>query len=159
MSEPVAYLRTWTTYESWIPGDARGSVDREHNVPGAETLPLSAVRAGLERPRQRGATIRLAARARELVGRVIIEHCRIRGWTLHAFSVRPQHVHAVISCPVHPDEARNQLKAWSTRRLRERGCCAAQAQVWTEGGSDRWLRDAEALRPAIVYAGEQQGEG
>jgi len=30
-----AYLITFTTYGTWVHGDERGSVDREHNIPDA----------------------------------------------------------------------------------------------------------------------------
>ena len=33
-SVPLAYLITFRTYGTWLHGDARGSVDREHNVFG-----------------------------------------------------------------------------------------------------------------------------
>ena len=31
---PLAYFLTFTTYGTWLHGDGRGSVDREHNQPG-----------------------------------------------------------------------------------------------------------------------------
>jgi hypothetical protein len=34
VSSLKVYFLTWTTYGTWLPGDGRGSVDRDHNVPG-----------------------------------------------------------------------------------------------------------------------------
>jgi len=34
VSEPLGYLITCRTYGTWLHGDARGSVDRDHNVYG-----------------------------------------------------------------------------------------------------------------------------
>ncbi len=51
-----------------------------------------------------------------------------------------------------------QLKAWTTRRLREAGHVAAHAPVWTEGGSRRWLWNADSLRRAIEYVSIYQGD-
>jgi hypothetical protein len=31
---PLAYLITFPTYGTWLHGDERGSVDRDHNLPG-----------------------------------------------------------------------------------------------------------------------------
>jgi hypothetical protein len=31
---PLAYFLTFRTYGSWLPGDPRGWVDRQRNVPG-----------------------------------------------------------------------------------------------------------------------------
>ena len=33
-AEPAGHFLTFRTYGTWLHGDARGSVDRFHNVPG-----------------------------------------------------------------------------------------------------------------------------
>jgi hypothetical protein len=38
MSSPLAYFITFTCYGTWLHGDQRGSVDREHNAPGTPVL-------------------------------------------------------------------------------------------------------------------------
>ncbi len=38
MSTPLAYFITFTCCGTWLHGDERGSVDREHNTPGTPVL-------------------------------------------------------------------------------------------------------------------------
>lgn len=38
MSQPIAYLLTWTIYGTWLHGDQRGSVDDTHNQFGTPYL-------------------------------------------------------------------------------------------------------------------------
>ncbi|MCC6361357.1 MAG: hypothetical protein IT450_21680 [Phycisphaerales bacterium] len=106
----------------------------------------------------RHAPVRLDAAARRTVAESIADHVGIRDWTLHACAVRTNHVHVVVSCGVHPDIAREQFKAWATRRLREAGIFPRDRPVWTEGGSDRWLWDVESLANAIGYVADYQGD-
>ena len=56
----------------------------------------------------------LVAEQRELVEKTIREHCQIRGWTLHAVNCRTNHLHVVVTADRHPDEIREQFKAWCT---------------------------------------------
>ena len=158
MSEPLGYLLTWTCYGTWLHGDERGSVDRDHNAPGMPFLPpnetrlMHAVRQMARRP------VRLSTAARRVVDQTVRSHCGVRSWTLHALNVRTNHVHAVVSCDIQPGRAMEQLKAWTTRRLRESGEADRNAPVWTEGGSRRWLWNAESLRRAIEYVNDHQGD-
>jgi REP element-mobilizing transposase RayT len=157
-SLPVAYLLTWTCYGAWLHGDPRGSVDRDHNTPGEPFLPPNPTRAAAEHFRLRHPPIRLDAAARRVVEDTIERHISIRGWTLHAHAVRTNHVHVVVSCDIHADEAREQFKAWCTRRLREAGLFSRDTSIWTEKGSDRWLWDPGALASAIRYVADYQGD-
>ena len=137
MSEPIAYFLTWTCYGTWVHGDERGSVDAEHNAPGSPFLAPNPRRRSARKRQVRFSPCRLGREARETACRSIVDHCRMRGWTLHAVNVRSDHVHVVVSCDVAPKTAMNQLKAWATRRLRESGFRERQEPVWTEGGSRR----------------------
>jgi REP element-mobilizing transposase RayT len=50
----------------------------------------------------------------------IHDHCRIRGWHLHAVNCRTNHAHVVVTAPDRdPEEVMDQFKAWCTRRLKE----------------------------------------
>ena len=55
---------------------------------------------------------------RRLVETTIADHCRVRGWTLYAVNCRSNHVHVIVATNRHPKEAREQFKAWCTRRLK-----------------------------------------
>ncbi len=87
-----AIFTTWTTYGTWLPGDDRGWFDPS---------------VGLGRPdalQMRQATLMMTEDAvvldliqRQIVDRIIVEHCRIRGWKLHAVNCRSNHVHVLLS--------------------------------------------------------------
>src|SRR3954451_5262885 len=90
--EPLAFLLTWTTYGTWLPGDERGWVAR----PGEKRLPNAAIERW-SRSRLTQTPLILATAHREIVERTIADHCRFRGWSLHAVACRTNHVHVVVT--------------------------------------------------------------
>jgi REP element-mobilizing transposase RayT len=157
LPEPLAYFLTWPTYGTWLSGDERGWVKREHG----HQLP--------DPPRKLEAMARMAEDAcrldevqRELAERTIAEHCRVRGWTLHAVNCRTNHLHVVVTANRHPDEVRDQFKAWSARRLKELQAeratdpTSVRAKWWAERGSKRYLNDVASLEAAILYVRDGQ---
>ena len=56
---------------------------------------------------------------RRLVEKTIADHCRIRGWELHAVNCRTNHLHVVVTADRDADTVREQFKAWCTRKLKE----------------------------------------
>jgi len=92
---------------------------------------------------------------RQLVEKTVEDHCRFRGWILHAVNCRTQHAHVVVSADTTPKETMNQLKAWCTRRLK-----ALQAETtgqpvrenwWTEGGDKEPIYTQDDLNSVIDY--------
>jgi REP element-mobilizing transposase RayT len=158
MSSPLAYLLTWTTYGSWLPGDERGWVKEGE----FEIQPPDPERREEARRRMRGEEVRLDETQRKLVEDTIGKHCRIRGWYLHAVNARTNHVHVVVTADIDPERARDQFKAWCTRRLSELEARRAGASGqprrdwWTEKGSAKWINDEEYLANAIRYVLEGQ---
>lgn len=154
---PLAYLITWRTYGTFLHGDARGAVDREHNTLDTPKLGRNSARVDYELRLLKSEPITLDHRARKIVERTIADHCTIRAWTLHAVSARSTHVHVVVTCPgFKPEPAMGQFKSWCTRRLREAGLVPAGSPVWAEHGSTRWLNDTAGLEGAIRYVLERQ---
>lgn len=49
-----------------------------------------------------------------------------------------------------------QLKAWSTRAIREAGFVAADEPVWTRHGSTRYLWDEDSVHRAALYVRDWQ---
>ena len=98
---------------------------------------------------------------RKLVEETIVNHCRIRGWELHAVNCRTNHCHVVVSANRDPDEVREQFKAWGTRKLKELEQARQKKSVtalktirknwWTERGSVRYIGDEASLEAAIRY--------
>jgi REP element-mobilizing transposase RayT len=151
MDSPLGYFLTWTAYGTWLPGDERGWVDgathEMHFSPDAE-------RAKAARARMTENAITLDGDQRQLVERTIGDHCRIRGWQLHAVNARTTHVHAVVALDGTPEKALRELKAWTTRRLKE--VYPGRETWWTEKGSRRYLWTEDALESAIRYVLEMQ---
>jgi hypothetical protein len=87
----------------------------------------------------------------------IVEVCGHRDWYLAEFNVRTNHVHVVVSGAVTPEKMLGDLKAWCTRNLRDKEVVARDRKVWTDGGSTRYLWNAEDFATAADYVKNQQG--
>ena len=158
MSEPLAYLLTWTCYGTWLHGDERGSTDDEHNIPETPFLPPNATRATTECRQLRGRPVELDQASRKIVTDTIEAHCRHRRWELLAVHARTNHVHLVVACgDATAERAMTQFKAWTTRRLREAGGVPPDTRVWTHHGSTRYLWNEESVATAVAYVLEGQG--
>jgi hypothetical protein len=158
--EPLAYFLTWTTYGTWLPGDERGWVAKPGQLRAPDANHKEAAQRLMTEP-----ALTLDVEQRCIVEDTIADHCRIRRWHLHIVSCRAQHVHVVVTAAQrHPKVVMDQLKAWCTRRLkeRERSRRTGQQEVrqnwWTQRGSKRWLNGAEDVEEAIRYVAEGQGE-
>jgi REP element-mobilizing transposase RayT len=155
---PLAYLITFTTYGTWLHGDSRGSVDRDHNIVGTPYLDTNRRRLLWEHRHTRQAAVTLDAVARRLVKAAITEVCAHRNWSVHALNVRTNHVHAVVAAPVRPERIVHDLKSYATRALRRARRAAQGISTWTAGGSTRYLWNPAALRSASEYVAFGQGE-
>ena len=157
MRLPVGFLITWTCHGTWLYGDARGSVDDEHNAYRTPHLPsndrrVCEIRRSMNRPE-----FRLSRPARVSVERTITDHCRRREWELLAVNARSNHVHVVVRfAGVAPEIMMGQLRAWSSRRLREKGLLEFGRQIWTRHGSTRYLWKERDLKPAVQYVVDGQ---
>jgi REP element-mobilizing transposase RayT len=151
----IAFFSTWTTYGTWLPGDPRGwyQIGRGQREPDAH-------RRFEARLRMSESAVTLDLDQRHLVETTIADHCRVRGWTLHAASCRSNHVHVAVTAPRRPIEVpREQFKSWSTRRLRERERmwdAVVREHWWTDRGWDEYVDDDEALAAIIAYVREGQ---
>jgi REP element-mobilizing transposase RayT len=152
--DPLALFLTWTTYGSWLPGDERGWV-----VKPGQFLAPNPLREKAAGSKMTEAELKLDSVQREIVENVVAEHCRIRGWYLHAVNCRTQHVHSVVTAPGRdPDDVLDQFKAWCTRRLKKRQLKKVRQKWWSQGGSKRQLFDEADLRAAIRYVQEGQDD-
>ena len=170
----MAYFLTWSTDGTWLPGDERGWI--EHGRGWQFPDPVLKLEAAA---RMTEDACRFDSGQREVVERQIAETCQVRGWELHAVNCRSNHVHVVVTAGQAPKSVRNQLKAWGTRRLKEREAvrqqapgrttlnrsvsegfkpCAAAIREnwWAERGSQRFINDPESLEAAILYVRDGQ---
>src|SRR4051812_12512423 len=93
MQEPVAYFLTFTTYRTWLPGCAPGSIYRPHNAFGTPGCPPDPQRESSRQRQMRQPEYTLDPPRRRVALHTILEVARHRGWTLYAVHVRTTHVH------------------------------------------------------------------
>ena len=154
---PLAYFITWTTYGAWLPGDERGWLKKGSSVIQAPDPEWNAA----ARYAMTDEPVVLTQAQRNLVDSVIVKHCEIRKWILHARNVRSNHVHVVVSAAIDGEEILAQLKAWCSRRLSEQAGLArknknGQRRWFTEKGDIKWIDDEEHLENAVRYVNELQ---
>ena len=82
------YFITWTTYGTWLPGDARGWRKRRRGP----QLPQPLLEQWC-RKQMKGDAVLLESQDRETVEDACRQHCHVRGWHLLAVSARTNHVH------------------------------------------------------------------
>jgi REP element-mobilizing transposase RayT len=156
MSEPLAYLITWTTYGTWLPGDARGWVDHHTAGPQQPIRDPQPKLAAWARRQLKHAPVRLSREQRQLVEDTIRETCQRSRWRLHAVNCRTNHVHVVVTAVDHSaDHVMSHLKAWCSRRLNEHSG-RREGKWWTRHGSTPGLYTERAVLSAIDYTLNQQ---
>ncbi len=102
---------------------------------------------------------------REIVNKVVADHSQLRNWYLYAVNCRTNHCHVVVTATDYDGEqVRDQLKSWTTRRLKEHQTKNAPNNVvrqnwWTRKGSVRYLFDDDSLEAAVLYTNEAQDLG
>ena len=121
----------------WLPGDARGWVDRARGLHRGGYKNSS---VGLERrarDQMTASPYKMSLKAANVVLMAIREVCVFREWSLLACHVRPTHVHCVVSNVQIPHRAVADFKSYASRRLNA-----------TEGPRKRWARDG-STRPLL----------
>ena len=151
MNDPIAYFLTISTYGTWLPGDERGWVEYKQGW----KLPDPILELESKSRMSEDACI-LTSNERNQVEEQLAQTCRYRNWHLHAKNCRSNHLHVAVSAyDVSPKKVRIDLKAWCTRRLKER-CNSTREQWWAERGSIRWVLNEESLERVVMYVNETQ---
>jgi REP element-mobilizing transposase RayT len=161
------WLLTWTTYGTWLPGDARGFVSDVRDGPGPEVrhnVPGTPYDADDEQVRTRaqgcmvGKPVWLTAEQARIVADQFQATARFRGWHLVAVAVMANHVHLVVGVAGDPDPAKliHDFKSYATRALKAAGHVPAGGRWWTESGSRRKLPDERAVQAASEYVRRQR---
>jgi hypothetical protein len=161
------WLLTWTTYGTWLPGDARGSVTSvreaagsraENDQPGtAWEGPHPGLRASA-RAALKGPPVYLTAEQANALLDQFRETAVYRGWLLLGAAVMANHVHLVAGVPgdPNPEDLMRDFKAYGSRALNRRWGKRANGTWWsTGGGSRRKLPEVAAVRAALGYLRRQ----
>jgi len=158
----LAYLITFRTYGTWLPGDARGSTDRRATSHGSPQEPPNPSLEQASRRRLVCPPVFLCSPRRAAVEAAIRQHCAHRGWQLLAVHVRTEHVHVVVATGVTPDVApervMTELKAWATRRMVQGRLLDEGRRTWSGHGSTLYLFTPESVQRACRYVVERQGK-
>jgi hypothetical protein len=151
---PLAYLLTFSTYGTHLPGSEKGWVDAQHRIPGSPARAADAGREAYWRSRLSETPLILDCATRLLVLQAVLSVCAHRGWTAHALHVRTNHVNAVVAGEVKPDRMLLDFKAYVTA-LRAGGI--TRRRYWAHNGSTRYLWNQTSLNAAIDYVLIGQG--
>ncbi len=151
-----AFLITWRTYGTWLPGDERGWVDRHRNGRGEPVHRADVRLEQAARGQMKAAPVTLTESQRRIIDDAVRVTCGEKAWILHAVNVRTNHVHVVVSTSTSPERTQVALKAAATRILREHGLMPSDDILWSRGGSQRRLLHEEALWAAVDYVRNRQ---
>jgi REP element-mobilizing transposase RayT len=154
---PAGYFLTWTCFGTWLHGDSRGSIDRDHRA--LQTPPVTPNEARLvsAQRRMKSPPFALDAARRSQVESAIVYVCERAGWRIHALNVRTNHVHAVVTTDGKPEQALTAFKGWATRQMHGADIVEIGTRVWTKGGSTRYLWTERDIEAAVTYVLEGQG--
>jgi hypothetical protein len=137
-----AWLLTWTTYGTWLPGDVRGSVSRVregqgprqyHHAPGSPyDGPMPGLRTAAEAA-LKGRPILLNSNQAECVLSQLRETAAYRHWRLLAAAVMRNHVHLVV---IVDDAAKSAdllrtFKSYASRALNADNSKPIGGRWWT----------------------------
>jgi len=162
------WLITWTTYGTWLPGDARGFVSEVRDDAGKKVIhnqygtacdqgnpALKAAMAEL----LDGEPTWLSREQAEAVGGQIRETATYRNWRLMAVAVMANHAHVLVRTPeaVDEDAILRDLKAYASRALNRLSGKKTAGRWWTDRGSTRRKEGERAIRAAFEYVQNQPG--
>ena len=143
MVKTLGYMVTWTTYGSWLQGDARGFV-KDGKILGENK--------GLEQANRKmliGDRFKLKKEQREVARRAILLEAERIGEKILAISVCSNHIHVVIGKGGNSvDKVVNRFKSAAYYALRENG---VEERVWTRGYDKRFCFDENSLAERIKY--------
>jgi REP element-mobilizing transposase RayT len=152
--EPVAYFITFSTYGTRLHGDSRGSVFENKGVKKiiGQDQQLHNYKSSIMKYPQ----VNFEKPQRKIVLETISKHCQIKNWHLFAVHIRRDHVHVLLKSDLQPEKVLNEIKAWSTRKLREAG--SDLEKVWTRHGSTQYIFTFEKLKEKVKYIILEQGK-
>ncbi|WP_020475494.1 transposase [Zavarzinella formosa] len=162
------WLITWTTYATWLPGDARGFVgdirtdDAEkviHNGHGTEYEQGNPALRKAMKEILSGEPVWLTPEQGVAVAGQIRETMAYRKWILLAVAVMPNHAHVLVTVleTVHQNTILRDLKAYASGALNRLGGKTTGGRWWTHGGSTRLKTDDWMIQTAFAYVRDQPG--
>ncbi len=159
MEYPIAYHITFTTYGTWLHGDSRGSVDKQHNLYHSDFVSPNSKLHKKEQDKLKNPPIILDKTGRDIVLKTILEVCCYRGWITYAVHVRSNHIHVVVGGEEKPEKMMTDFKAYATRAIKGvNGNSSLIKKYWSRHGSTKYIWTKENLACAIDYVKNRQGK-
>jgi REP element-mobilizing transposase RayT len=155
---PYAYFITFTTYGTWLPGDLRGWVDREHNEFGTERLRHDPLFNTIQRNALKHQPVVFDAPMIKVVRSAVLEVCDYRRWQIIRGNVRTNHVHLLVMAAAKAEKVLGDFKRYATRRLRADKLLTADQPVWTDGGSTIYVWNKASADRIERYIARGQGD-
>jgi len=153
-----AYLLTFSTYGTHLPGAEKGWVDAQHCIPGSPLLGSNPRREAYWREHLHEKPWMLDLEARGITLETLRSVCTHRDWIAHAIHIRTNHVHAVVGGETAPERMLSDFKAYATRAFRRAFPDRQRRRYWAHHGSTRYLWNEVSLKAAIDYVPNGQGE-
>jgi REP element-mobilizing transposase RayT len=153
----TTYLITWVCYGAWLPGQS-GAITRAQNRFGMRLPEPDAGKEQKSRNRMIEEPYLLDLARRRVVLKTLPEVCLHRGWSLLAAHVRTNHVHVVVTASCKPKNILIAMKAYSSRGLNDCQLDRADRRRWARHASTLYLWNGDAIRAAIRYVVDEQGE-
>jgi REP element-mobilizing transposase RayT len=163
---PFAIHVTWTTYGTWLPGDARGYVSptRQHeadtvpkqNLYGTPYAKNDSYTRQIAYAEQKFPTVYLNEKQALVVAQQLVDATESRHWLISQAAIMKNHTHVMMmQCPEDGSAVRRILKGTTQAALSKQA--GTPNRWWTQGGSNRYKYDQLAIDNANRYIKNQDG--
>ncbi len=157
------YHATFSTRNSWLPGDPRGFRSREHRIHSSgdhRNPPPKGEHEGLHAHTKSisGEAIVLNQAQRAIAGEAVRKTMKKHGHKLLVIAVGGMHVHMLVELPNVLQDAKDVIgfaKVSASMRLNE----TMPGKVWARGGNCKPIRDEEHRRNTFGYILDHRDEG
>ncbi|HEV3143686.1 MAG TPA: hypothetical protein VGZ47_07380, partial [Gemmataceae bacterium] len=129
----------------------------KHNTPGTPYSVGDAATRARAQSLQKDSTVWLTQTQAKCVANALVKAALDRGWRILRAAIMANHVHVVIvECPDDGPAVRRVLKGTSQAALSE--LAGESHRWWTQGGSDRYKHDGNAITAAVEYVANQENK-
>lgn len=157
------YHVTFSTRNSWLPGDERGFRSKQHKLHSSgdhRNPPPKGEHAGLHRHAKSisGNAVILDQAARRIVGRAIVDYLTKHQHEALVIAVGGMHVHMLVQLPENLRDAKRAIgnvKLSASMRLKDK----LPGRVWAGGCKLTPIRDERHHRNTFAYIQRHIGEG
>ena len=157
------YHATFSTRNSWLPGDPRGFRSKNHRIHSSgdhRNPPPKGEHEGLHAHAKSisGEAIVLDQAQREIAGKAVRKTLKKHGHKLLAIAVGGMHVHMLVELPESLQDAKDAIgfaKVSASMKLSD----SLPGKVWARGGNPKPIRDEEHHRNTFKYILDHRDEG